>query len=123
MYIETDRKKELTSHLNKAEKDQLRAIIGQLLWISNQIRLDISFDLSTLALNLNNSIINQILYCNQILSKNYQNSYQLNYTKITRKQKIVVYTDASCGNLKNGRSQGAYFIFFMGENNCCNLLR
>ena len=33
-----------------------------------------------------------------------------------------MYTDASCGNLKNGESQGAYQIFLMGENKFCNLL-
>ena len=32
-----------------------------------------------------------------------------------------MYTDASCGNLKNGESQGAYQIFLMGENKFCNL--
>ena len=35
---------------------------------------------------------------------------------------MVVYTDASCGNLKNGGSQEVYLIFLMGENNFCNLL-
>ena len=65
---------------------------------------------------------NEILYCNKIISKVYHNSYQSNYIKINREQKIVVYTDASCGNLKNGESQGAYLIFLMGENDFCNLL-
>ena len=67
-------------------------------------------------------IVNEILYCNKIISKVYHNSYQSNYIKINREQKIVVYTDASCGNLKNGESQGAYLIFLMGENDFCNLL-
>ena len=67
-------------------------------------------------------IVNEILYCNKIISKVYHNSYQSNYIKINRKQKIVVYTDASCGNLKNGESQGAHVIFLMGENDFCNLL-
>ena len=67
-------------------------------------------------------IVNEILYCNKIISKVYHNSYQSNHIKINREQKIVVYTDASCGNLKNGESQGAYLIFLMGENDFCNLL-
>ena len=35
---------------------------------------------------------------------------------------MVVCTDASCGNVKNGGSQGVHLIFLMGENNFCNLL-
>ena len=46
----------------------------------------------------------------------------MNYIKINGDQKIVVYTDASCGTLKNSGSQGAYLIFLMGENNFYNLL-
>ena len=38
--IHADLKKEPTSPLNKAEKDQLRAKLGQVLLISNQARLD-----------------------------------------------------------------------------------
>ena len=34
----------------------------------------------------------------------------------------MVYTDASCGNFKSERSQGAHISFLMGENDCCNLL-
>ena len=60
--IDTDQKKELTSPLNKAEKDQLSAKIGQLLWISNQTRPDISFDVSTLSSNFNNATVDEILY-------------------------------------------------------------
>ena len=107
--------------MNKAEKDQLRAKIVQLIWISNQTRPDISFDVSTLASSLNNATVNEI-YCNKIISKVYHNSYQLNYIKINREQKIVVCTDVSCGNVKNGGNQGAHLIFLMGENNFCNLV-
>ena len=78
--------------------------------------------MSTLASNLKNAPLNEILYCNKIISKVYHNAYQLNYIKINGKQKIVAYTDASCENLKNSGSQGAYLIFLMGENNFCNLL-
>ena len=76
--IHTDRNKEPTSTLNKAEKDLLRAKIGHLLWISYHTRLDISLDVSSLASNLNNVTVNEILYCNKVISKVYHNSYQLN---------------------------------------------
>ena len=78
--------------------------------------------MSTLASNLNNATVIEILYCNKIISKAYHNSYQLNHKKINEEQKIVVYTDSSCGNLKNGGSKGVHLILLMGKNNFCNLL-
>ena len=83
---------------------------------------DISFNVSTIASNLNIVTVNEILYCNKIISKVYHNSYQLNSMKINREQKIVVCTDPSCGNLKSSGSQGVHLTFLMGENNFCNLL-
>ena len=90
--------------MNKAEKDELRAKIGQLLWISKQTRPDNSFDVITLASNLKNATVYELLYWNKVVLKVYHNSFQLNYIKINWKQKIVAYTDASCRNLKNSRS-------------------
>lgn len=94
-------------HLNKKEKDILWVKIGQLLWTSNQTRPDISFDVSILTSNLNTSTVNELIYCNKIISKIHHNCYNLHYKKINEKQ-IVVYTSASCGNLKNSGSQGTY---------------
>ena len=108
--------------MSKEEKDILRAKIGQLLWISNKTRPDISFDVSTLASNLNTSTVNELIYCNKITSKIHHNSFSINYKKSNRNRKIRVYTDAAYGNLKNGGSQGGYFIFLMGAKNCCNLI-
>ena len=64
--IPVDGKSNPTIELSKEEKDILRAKIGQLLWISNQTRPDISFDVSTLASNLNASTVNELIYCNKI---------------------------------------------------------
>ena len=96
-------------HLNKKEKDILWVKIGQLLWTSNQTRPDISFDVSILTSNLNTSTVNELIYCNTIISKIHHNCYSLHYKKINEKQ-IVVYIGASCGNLKNSGSQGTYLF-------------
>nr|XP_026695566.1 uncharacterized protein LOC113475551 [Ciona intestinalis] len=36
--------------------------------------------------------------------------------------KLVVYSDAAFGNLRDGGSQKAYLIFLVGPNNKCNIL-
>ena len=108
--------------MTSCEKDLLRAKIGQLLWISNQTRPDISFDVSNLASKLENATVEDIKYCNKIISKVTSNSYELKYQKLDGNIKLFAYTDASFANLKNGGSQGSYLIFLVGENGLCNLL-
>ena len=66
--LNPDRKRDQTAPLVQQEKDLLHTKIGQLLWISNQTRPDISFDVSTLASNLSNGQIKNILHCNKIIS-------------------------------------------------------
>ena len=110
------------SPLTSGEKDILRSKIGQLLWISNQTRPDISFDVSYLASALNTATTTEMIQCNKIISKVGNNSYQLKYSSLKAKPRLKVYTDASYGNLQNGGSQGGYLIFTVGEDNTFNLL-
>ena len=63
-----------------------------------------------------------MIYCNKIISKNHHNFFSITYQKLNRNQNIRVYTDAAYGNLKNGGSQGGYFIFLIGRKICCNLI-
>ena len=120
--IDIERRKNLTAPLTTYEKEILQSKIGQLLWLCNQTRPDISFHISNLASNLNRATINQLIHCNKIISKVKSNNLKLQYQKLQGDLKLVVYTDASFGNLNDGGSQGAYLIFFVASNGCCNLL-
>ena len=55
--------KNLTS--SDSERDTLRAIIGQLLWISNHNRPDISCDVSILGSKLKDATINELKTVNK----------------------------------------------------------
>ena len=48
--------------------------------------------------------------------------YHLTYRPIRENHKIVLFTDASFGNLPNGGSQGAHLIYLIGDGNTCNLI-
>ena len=122
IHIASHRKSNNLSPLLSCEKDQLRAKIGQFLWISNQTRPEISFDVSNLVSKLRKVTIEDIKYCNKIISKVTSNSYELKYQKLRKKVKLVLYTDASYRNLPNGGSQGSFIVFLVGENSSCNLL-
>ena len=108
--------------LNENEKSILQTKIGQLLWVCNQTRPDISFDTSTLASSLNNGTVSEIKLCNKIISKIKNNKVTLKYKKLVNNLKLFVYTDASFGNLKNGGSQGAYLVLLLDESGSCNLI-
>ena len=120
--INPERKISPKSPLTSGKKDILRSKIGQLLWINNQTRPDISFDVSYLASALNTATVTEMIQCNKIITKVGNNSYELKYSSLKGKPRLNVYTDASYGNLQNGGSQGGYLIFIVGEDNTFNLL-
>ena len=120
--INSERKISPKSPLTSGGKDILRSKIGQLLWISNQTRPDISFDVSYLASAVNTATVTEMIQCNKIISKVGNNSYQLKYSRLKGKPRLNVYIDASYGNSQNGGSQGRYLILIVGEDNTFNLL-
>ena len=122
IFLAPERKSNNSNAITSNEKDQPRAKIGQLLWVSNQTRPDISFDVSNLASKLENATIADIKYCNKIISKVTSNSCELKYQKLKGNLKFILYTDASFGNLENGGSQGSCNLFLADENGSCNLL-
>ena len=102
----------------------LRSKIGQLLWLSNQIRPDISFDVCVLATRLKEVTVKDILEANKIVRKVTSHSLKLCYQNLGPSEclKFVTFTDAEYANLIDGGSQGVYFIFLAGENGVCNLI-
>ena len=108
--------------MNENEKLILQTKIGQLLWVCNQRRPDISFDTSMLASSLNNATVFEIKLCNKIISKIKNNKITLKFRKLVNNLKLFVYADASFGNLKDGGSQGTYLVFLLDESDICNLI-
>ena len=66
-------------NLSDSERDRLRAKIGQLLWISNHTRPDISCDVSILASKLKDATINEFQTVNKLINKIKDNQYILRY--------------------------------------------
>ena len=110
--------------LTTKEKDLLRSKLGQILWISNQTRPDISFDVSSLATNLSEATVKDIVTTNKVIKKIKSQPYQfkIQFKTLSTPVRFVVYTDAAFGNLPDGGSQGGYLIFLVDQNNQCNLI-
>ena len=111
--ITGDRSKQKHLDLSEEELKSFRALIGQLLWASNQTHPDISFNLSELSNSVNHATVEHILSANRVL-KNAQNklvTLTFPYMENLMQCKLVAYSYASYNNLENGSSQGGFCIF------------
>ena len=65
-----------------------------------------------------------ILEANKIVRKLVSHSIKFCYQNLSPSEclKFVTFSDAANANLIDGGSQGAYFIFLVGENGACNLI-
>ena len=59
---------DLSESLSNDMKDILRQKLGQLLWVCNQSRPDICFDVSNIASNIKNATIKQLVDVNKIIN-------------------------------------------------------
>ena len=122
--ITGDRSKQKHLDLSEEELKSFRALIGQLLWASNQTHRDISFNLSELRNSVNHATVEHILSANRVL-KNAQNklaTLTFPYMENLMQCKLVAYSYASYNNLENGSSQGGFCIFLQHSNGNLSLI-
>ena len=107
----------MSGYLMKNLKE-LRAVVGQLLWVSDQTRPDISFDTCQLSSSLKSATVEDQPRANKTIKKLKSNVVKLRFPNIgqVEKAQLVPFSDASLGNMKNGGSQGGGIIFIVGEN-------
>ena len=97
--------------LNEAEKEQLRSVIGQLSWLGNQTRPDISSNVCQLSGAYKEATVSDIVFTNKTIRKTVSDDVSLKFPKLDLKSlKLEVHSDASYNNLPNGGSQGGFII-------------
>ena len=111
-----------SSELDDNLKDNLRSKVGQLLWVANQTRPDITFDVTSTAVALKRSSLKDAVHINKIIRKVKNNVLPLQFFSLGKNTRIVSYTDAAFANLSDGGSQGGYLIFLVNDNGDCCLL-
>lgn len=100
--------------LNDNEKEQLRSKIGQILWDAKQTRPDVMFDACSLASNIKKQ--QSIQEVNTVMCKRKSEQVTLKFPHLGKNAlNIVVFSDASLGNLPDGDTQGGTLIVLMGE--------
>ena len=78
-----------------------------MLWACNQSRPDICFDVNNIASNIKNATIKLLINVNKTINITKTNQYDLKLQPTKKQSKLVVYADATFGNLHDGGSQSA----------------
>ncbi|XP_071821643.1 uncharacterized protein [Apostichopus japonicus] len=77
--IRKERAREKELPLTSEETDKLRSKVGQLLWIANQTRPDVLFDVSSLCSTLKNAKVLDLLETNKVIRKIHSENVRLSY--------------------------------------------
>ena len=118
--VSVDKNREKTSPLSANEQSILRSKVGQLLWLSKQSRPDIAFDVTMLASRLHVSTVEDIIKLNKVIRKVQAENVSLNFYDLGKEVELLLFSDASYGNLTNDGSQGGHTIFLKGSNGKIN---
>ena len=111
------RKCDRNRKLSDKEKRSLRSVIGQLGWLANQTRPDVSYDVCQLSIAYKDARESDLAYGNKVIRKIKNNEMTLKYPKMNLEGTMHVHchSDASFNNLPNGGSQGAFVILISDE--------
>ena len=103
--------------LTGKEKEEYRALIGQLSWLSTQTRPDIAFETCELHVSLKSATINDLTRLNKLVNRVKSSPLDIGFPKLGSLEAchIEAYCDASYANVQNGKSQGGFIIFVMNQ--------
>ena len=118
--VSVDKNREKTSPLSANEQSILRSKVGQLLWLSKQSRPDIAFDVTMLASRLHVGTVEDIIKLNKVIRKVQAENVSLNFHDLGKDVELLLFSDASYGNLQNDGSQGGHAVFLRGSNGKIN---
>ena len=115
-----NKEKHPKDNLNEKEIKSLRSICGQLNWIATQTRPDLSFDVCELSCSIKDAKICDLKNAVKTIRKAKSERVLISFPTLDIKNStIIIYSDASYGNLPDGSSQGGYIIFICDKEGVC----
>ena len=105
------RLKQVDSPLTADETQQLRGLVGSLLWISRMTRLDIAVDMCVLSTKLATGTVAEILRANKTMRYLKGSSHhKIVYRSMSPKLSVIAYADSAFQNLDRAGSQGGHIM-------------
>ena len=130
-YIEMDQKKYIeklcpidipggalkTRDLSSDEKNTLKSKLGQILWVSNHSRPDVSFQVCVTSTGIKDATVKDFHDCNQVIERLKRKHVCIKHHSLgnLKNLKFILFSDASHKNLYNGASQGGYVVFIKSD--------
>ena len=106
--------------LDNNDLKSLRGLVGQLNWLANITRPEISYDVSRISSNIKSATIADIKSTNKVLKFVQTKPAHIHFPSLQLQEaEVVVYTDASFNNNTSGSSQGAHIVFLHDGKNAC----
>ena len=115
------RMKEKKEKLTSLELTHLRSYVGALNWVVRATRPDLSFDLIQLSTRFTDGRVEDLCKARKVVNALAQTDSKVVFPRLEKNSlRIVVYTDASYGNLNNGvDSMGANVVFLADKHGYC----
>ena len=118
--ISHERRAQKEDGLTSEETTNLRSICGQLNWLSSQTRPDLAFDACDLSCSIKGSNVSHLLRAIKVVKKAQSERVSIKFPVLDLSRcSVVIYSNASYGNLPDGSSQGGFIIFLCDEKGAC----
>ena len=106
------------SALTTEEKDELKKLSGQMIWVSSQTRPDLAYETCIMSNQGTNPTVKMIKNANKAVSKLKRNKVSIQYKNIGKPEqmRLKVYSDATHASLSDGSSQGGFVVLLEGSN-------
>ena len=118
--ITTDRKLQLEEKVSSEELKDYQSLLGKLNWLSCNSRPDLKFDVFWFSLFGKNPTVQQLVKLNSVASRVGKGPICIVFPKLNSKQlRLVMYSDASLGNLEDKVKSCKAYILFLADDECC----
>ena len=108
--------------LTEKERTEMRSKIGQILWVARQTRPDVMFDATYLSGRVKSAKVKDILEVNNVVKRLKTDRLTLKFQKLKGELGLILYSDSSLGNLRDGGSQGGQLLCLRGDGDQINPL-
>lgn len=116
----SERKLQLEDNVSKEELRDYQSLLGKLNWLSCNSRPDLKFDVFWFSLFNKSPTVQHLLMLNKVAQRVDRGSSCIVFPRLEMKQlRLMMYSDASLGNIDNKiKSCKAYIVFLADDENC-----